>query len=102
MDKEAKQGPRRKHLERAAKRGNKRARETLEGPGPFPAGLEYLWRWARELHPARGFGAHGPNPVTWPDLDAWARRTGRDPDPDEARALLEITAVMAYPPEWEG
>jgi hypothetical protein len=32
-------------------------------------------------------------------MDAWARLTGRSPEPDEVDALLWVTSVMAFPPD---
>jgi hypothetical protein len=37
------------------------------------------------------------NPVTWTTIDAWARRTGRDPLPHEIDALFALDAVMRSP-----
>lgn len=39
----------------------------------------------------------GAQPVTWADMEGWARLTGRNPDPAEIQALLEVTAVMGLP-----
>jgi hypothetical protein len=38
-------------------------------------------------------------PITYTDMDAWARLTGRSPEPDEVDALLWVTSVMAFPPD---
>lgn len=46
---------------------------------PFPreaAGvLEAFW----ELHAARGSNGYGPNPISYQELEAWSRLTGRVP-----------------------
>lgn len=33
---------------------------------------------------------NGPARITWPDLDAWARLTGRNPTPWEFRVLASL------------
>lgn len=59
-----------------------------------PGALAYLWLWFLELHSHRGAGAMGPAPITWPDLDAWARRTRRDPLPWEIDMLSRLDDVF--------
>lgn len=54
----------------------------LEGPD-LPLEGERLWGWFLELAGRRGVGAMGPAPLTYPDLDAWARLTRREPAPWE-------------------
>lgn len=75
----------RAHLEARARnkmfpRAQAEARAQLEAP-TFPPQFHYLWTWFAELHQRRGSGAMGPSGFTWPDFDAWARRTKRDPSP---------------------
>jgi hypothetical protein len=57
----------------------------LEGP-PCPPELAHVLRWFDDLKHSRvtpfGLGA-----LTYTEIDAWARRTGRDPDPVEVSAL---------------
>jgi hypothetical protein len=93
----------RSHLEAALSRGTKTQRERaateLSGKTPFPHELAYLYGWARELHRARPRHRGMPAPITYTDMDAWARLTGRTPEPDEVDALLWVTSVMAFPPD---
>lgn len=72
-----------------AKRGRQVAIDGLRVP-PLPAGFGYLWSWFLELHVRRGAGAMGAAPLTWPDLSAWARCTGRAPRPWEFDVLTAI------------
>lgn len=84
---------RRAHLEHAARRGNAKAQAALVAP-PLRARFVHLWHWFQELHGARGSGMNGPAPITWPDLDAWARRTRRDPSPWECTALKAMDGAF--------
>lgn len=106
--------PTRAHLRTAAKRGSAVAIAELEGPR-FPEELSYLWTWfvelrrgvdvAAEAHGAikGGLGGgvltlffHGAA-LTWLVLDAWARRTKRDPELHEINALFALDNVWRYP-----
>lgn len=67
------------HLaERARRRDGAEARAQLIAPR-YPASARYLLDWFYELHARRGYTQHGPLPLSWSDMDAWARRTKRDP-----------------------
>lgn len=47
----------------------------------------------------------GPAPVTYLDIEAWARLTDRRLEPHEVQALTEIDRAVRYPgpePEDEG
>ena len=88
--------PARAHLVAAAARGSEHAIRMLEGPA-LPTALEYLWEWYQELRRGLGAGLEGIAPLSWVTLDAWARRTGRDPEPHEADALFSLDAVTRHP-----
>lgn len=88
--------PARKHLEAAAKRGSQSAIASLTPPA-FPDAVAYLWRWYLEIRRGLGAGMHGMEPLTWAALDAWARRTGRNPEPHEVDALFVLDAVTRNP-----
>lgn len=79
-----------------ARKGSASALAMLDGP-PFPDALAYLWRWYGELRRGCAPDATGAAVLTWPVLDAWARRTHRDPEPYEADALFTLDAVMRQP-----
>ena len=59
-------------------------------PPAVPERFRYLWSWFLELHNRRGSGVNGPASLSWPDFDAWARRTGRAPSAWE----LAVIAAM--------
>lgn len=88
----------------AARRGHADARAELVGP-EYPRRYQYLIDWFYELHRRRGSGPMGPAGFTWPDFDAWARRTGREPSPWEFDVLsamddafFRVTAKPSAPP----
>lgn len=84
------------HLESAAARGNASAIKLLHGP-ECPEPLEYLLAWSRELSRSRTVGFHGVNGLTYQDIDAWARFSGRTPSPMEVEALFVLDAVSRAP-----
>lgn len=59
----------------------------LDGP-PVPPGCAYLVSWWHELAAGRPGGGMGLAPLTWPDLDAWAQRTGTTPTVEDCLLLL--------------
>lgn len=61
----------------------------LMGP-PLPLAGAYLFGWFIELSNARGPGALGPAPITYPDIDAWSRLTRRAPAPWEVRVIKAL------------
>lgn len=82
---------------------------ALVGP-PFPGGLEYLFNmvirhdekgiarsyvggWFGELSGARSSNGFGVNPVSYAEIDAWARLTGRHPSFLEVSALRRLDAA---------
>ena len=36
-------------------------------------------------------------PLSWATVDAWARRTGAEPDADDIDALFALDAVLLHP-----
>lgn len=90
----------REHLEHFARRDDAKgeeARRQLRGPG-LPDRIWYLWQWYLELAPGRQPSMSGPV-LTWESVDAWARLTGTDVLPHEARGLLLIDRVVRDPGE---
>lgn len=83
-------------LEAAAARGVESAAKALEGP-PFPDALGYLWDWWNELDRGRSIGMNGPDPITYPLIESWARLMGREPSPADVDLLLSIDVVMRHP-----
>jgi len=64
----------------------------LDGPA-CPELARHLWEWFGELHAARTHSGLGPNPISWPDLDAWSRLTGVRPSPSELYCLRALDAA---------
>ena len=52
----------------------------------------YLWDWFRELSQGRQ-GGLGPSPLSWSDILAWAKLTGRRLSPWETHTLRAIDAA---------
>ena len=57
---------------------------------PFPDSLRYLWEWFVQLSDGRGSSGFGPNPLSWPDFDAWSRLMRVTPDVWEVTALRKL------------
>ena len=88
----------RANLEVAARMGSVAARAELAGPGlPIEAG--YLWGWFVELNAGRSSNGFAANPISWAEIDAWARRTGTDPLPWEVRWIKVLDATWMREPE---
>lgn len=60
----------------------------------MPAEVAYLWEWFMELERVRCYNEVGPQPLTYSELDAWARMTGRAPSPAEVDALLALDLTI--------
>lgn len=63
----------------------------------MPESLRYLWVWWSELAGVRRMGAHGLDPIGFVDIDAWARLTGRRPQPHEVQGILRVDKAMLNP-----
>lgn len=62
--------------------------ELYGGPERPPAG-DYLWGWFLELHRVRG-GGMGPAPITFQDLEAWARMRALRLAPWEVEVIQDL------------
>lgn len=72
------------HLEALARRTGRRP--TLLDVPPLPPETEHLWSWFITLHPSRP----PDRPLSFPEIDAWARLTGETPAPWEVAALRAV------------
>jgi hypothetical protein len=54
----------------------------------MPLELSHLWDWFVELSAGRGSNGWGPNPISYPDIAAWAGLTGVAIRVSEVRALI--------------
>lgn len=61
-------------------------KRLIDEPEPPLAG-QHLWDWFWQLDAARGGGMSGPLPLTFPDIQAWAKLLRLDVEPWEVVAL---------------
>jgi len=82
----------REHLEAAAKSAGPAGRiAAAELAGPeFPEACAYVWTWFCELSGARRFDDGVPQPIGYPELQAWARLTRRAPSDWEVEFLRAL------------
>lgn len=66
----------------------------------FPEALGYLWRLYLRLRRRIGHGFAGAQPLGFPDLDAFVRRTGVRLAPWEVEILEAIDDVYLQPDAW--
>lgn len=59
------------------------AKFGLEEP-EIPEDGEPLWEWFWELSSGRGHTGFGPQPLSWQDMEAWARISGIELQPWQA------------------
>lgn len=80
-------------LERAERQGEADVAadlaEQLSVP-PFPQALNYLWQDYSILRGRKANGHHGPNPIEWPDFDAFIRLSGKRLAPWEVSLLIDL------------
>lgn len=60
----------------------------------MPESLRYIWVWWGELQNARRVGPHGLDPITYVDVQAWARLMDRRPTSYEVDALMRLDRAM--------
>lgn len=75
-------------LESVERQTGKRQPE-LDGP-ELPLDVAHIWRWFVEIAAGRGSNGWGPNPISYLDIDAWARLTGTIMRPTEVRAIVLV------------
>lgn len=81
----------RQHLERIWEQtGRKPA--LLEDEPPLHPAVEHIWSWFNRLSGTRG-GGFGPAPITFQEIDAWARLTDSRPTPWEIEQLLRLDQI---------
>ena len=55
-----------------------------------PAGSDLLWQWFTDLSRARSYNAAGPNPITYAEIEAYARLHRWPLRPDHVAALRQL------------
>jgi hypothetical protein len=77
-------------LERTTNEG-RRAKHQAELACPdLPADMVYLWNAFCRLSARRGSNGFSVNPITWPDIDAFARHSKINLAPWEIRILEDL------------
>jgi hypothetical protein len=57
-----------------------------------------LWEWFADLSRRRSNGGLAPNPVSFSEIDAWARLTGTAPTPWEVSVLTRLDDALLSKP----
>jgi hypothetical protein len=52
--------------------------------------IAYLWDWWQSLHASRSAGGFGANPITYSDIEVFARVMRERIEPWEARAIRAV------------
>ncbi|NTX58150.1 hypothetical protein [Myxococcus sp. CA039A] len=68
--------------------------KALVCPHELPAPLAHVWEWFCQLAGARSAGAFSLAPISYQDIDAWARLTGHRPTPAEVGLLRQLDDVF--------
>lgn len=61
---------------------------------PFPDTLANVWEWFHELHLGRGYGQHGPNPLSYVDIKNWSDLMDVHPLPREVLLIKRIDQIF--------
>lgn len=59
--------------------------------------MQHLVDWAYALLGRSGVGMDGAAPLSFREIEAWARLTGEQVEPYEAEAVTVLDAVLRYP-----
>jgi hypothetical protein len=60
----------------------------------FPSAIAHVWLAWRRLRRRKSFGMAGHNPIEWPDIDAFMRRTRVKLDPFEIELVEALDDVF--------
>lgn len=81
---------------------NPRAAEAeLKGP-ELPEAAAHVWGWFIELCASRQHGAYAVQSLTYAEIEAWSRLTGRALRPFEVAWLRTLDALWLAPEESDG
>lgn len=69
--------------------------DSIEGGKPFrvPEPCRMLWGWFADLTATRTWHAHGPNPITYCEIEAYARLNGIPIRPQDVAAIRRLDAA---------
>ncbi|NSX91468.1 phage tail assembly chaperone [Agrobacterium tumefaciens] len=69
-------------------------KRQLEGKGVrdtrIPAGGELLWKWFMALHKTRQAGMNGPQPISFTEMQSYARLTNQQIEPRHVAILIAM------------
>ena len=85
-------------MEKLAAKGDARAIAALDGP-EFPDCLDYLYRWAVDMHGRSGVGMGGLMPLSYSTIADYSRLNDIYIAPHEVAALILLDSVMLSPGE---
>jgi hypothetical protein len=92
----------REHLEAAARNPFAAIPSEYSEAPECPPELAHVWRWFWELDDTRPRGMAGPSPITYAEIDAWARLTGVSLRPFEIWALRAVDNACLLAAEKKG
>lgn len=78
-------------VEKAIGRTPPELQELLEPPCPHP--LIYLWRGFLEISSSRGSNGYGPSPISYTELDCWARLTRRKLTAFDVEVIMRLDSI---------
>lgn len=72
---------------------NARFGQRTDARVSVPPVVSHVWEWFWALSASRQYGANGPNPISWQELDSWASRSGENPTPEEVKMLRAMDSA---------
>jgi hypothetical protein len=81
----------RQSLEKVWKQTGHKPALLDEEPEIYPA-LQHIWTWFHHLSSTRG-GGFGPAPISFQEIDAWARLMRTGPTPWEIEQIMRLDGV---------
>lgn len=82
------------HYREAARQTGQSLDAFLPHRAGFPLNLGYIWTWFCALSEARGSGGFGASPITYPQIEAWARLMRTEVTPWEVGILRRLDRVF--------
>ncbi|WP_297775600.1 hypothetical protein [uncultured Roseovarius sp.] len=68
--------------------------DCLKGnPCKVPLGADILWSAFANLSCSRSVGAHGPNPISFPEIESWARMMRVPLAPHHVKIIIKMDSV---------
>ena len=67
--------------------------ELVEEP-QIPECLDYVWQWFIELNRTRSSNGFSMNPISYSEIDSWARVTGTPINPFEVQLIKDLDTLF--------